>query len=868
VVGTTQWNDTIGSSQTLLKGGSVLLKNGVDLVARVVNKVTPSTTLTKAAYKAVRVSGAQGQRLAVAYAQANTDNNSADTIGLVCETIAANQEGFIITVGQLLEVNTTGSLQGETWADGDVLYLSPTTAGNLTNIKPNGATGHIVVIGYVEYSHAIHGSIYVKVMNGWELDELHNVYINAVSNNQVLVYESASDLWKNKSIATILGYTPQAAITLTTTGSSGAATFVSNTLNIPTVTLAGIGGASDSLVMHLAGTETATGVKTFSIGLATTTGDNFLNTSSGNTYVGYSAVAASPQKLNVLGNANIEFTANRFLYLGVRSGYSDIAEISTTNATYLQIKPSGLLFLYPQDSSSTIILGSNLTKQNLTASALYGSSSAAGYGFNGGTNAAQVWKANIDSGGGVIGNFIFHGSDFGAFVHRITTTSAAIHTLKTTGQLQLHNYTSTTSFTGTVAGLLGFDASGNIITTAASGGGISGSGTAGQVTYWSGTSAVTGSATFTYTPTTSLLVNNSVTASFAIARGVNFTPILTAAANNDVLIGLDINTTTTIASYTGTNSYGIRINGNNLSTSGTGGIFGKVLLYGESSSVSRFVISSTGTGSNFNTGLELSQGSSRKWALASYGTNADFTFYNTALSKDALFITGTTNNLLLNSTTDVGYRLDINGTGATAGALRVTGGDVLFGTTFTWKNTNSFLNIGDSAYADAGASKMILGTTSTAGASRISIASAQAYQDINFINTSISSGNINNWGFGQRTDTFFGNTAGSFQIVGTYLSNAGTPSAVGGGYRVPLICNPNGDILINGGSANVVTRYIGMGVNAPTALTDIGASTTSRASLRIRSGSAPTSPNDGDIWYDGTNIYLRVGGTTKTFTLV
>ena len=208
VVGTTRWNNTIGSSETTLKGGSVILKNGVDLVVRVVNKVTPNTTLTKAGYAAVRVSGAQGQRLAVAYAQANSDANSADTIGLVTETIATNQEGFIITVGNLEDVNTTGSLQGETWADGDVLYLSPTTPGALTNVKPTGLTGHIVVIGYVEYAHAVHGKIYVKIMNGWELDELHNVYINNPLNNQGLFYETATQLWKNKSISTALGYTP------------------------------------------------------------------------------------------------------------------------------------------------------------------------------------------------------------------------------------------------------------------------------------------------------------------------------------------------------------------------------------------------------------------------------------------------------------------------------------------------------------------------------------------------------------------------------------------------------------------------------------------------------------------------------------
>ncbi len=194
-VGTTRWNDTIGSSETTLKGGSVILKNGVDLVARVVNKVSPNQTLTKAQYQAVRVSGAQGQRLAVALAQANNDNNSADTIGLVTETITTNQEGFIITVGQLENINTTGSLQGETWSDGDVIYLSPTIAGALTNVKPI-APQHIVVIGYVEYAHQNNGKLYVKVMNGWELGELHDVTTAGATNGQVLAYNSSLGIWQ------------------------------------------------------------------------------------------------------------------------------------------------------------------------------------------------------------------------------------------------------------------------------------------------------------------------------------------------------------------------------------------------------------------------------------------------------------------------------------------------------------------------------------------------------------------------------------------------------------------------------------------------------------------------------------------------
>lgn len=208
-VATTRWNNTDGLSETLLKGGNVTLKNGSDLVARVVNNT--GIQLTKAAYQVVKVSGAQGQRLAVQLAQANNDNNSADTLGIAIETINNNLEGFIMTMGQIVDINTTGSLQGETWADGNVLYLSPTTPGAITNVKPTGATGHIVIIGYVEHAHITHGKIFVKIMNGWELDELHNVYINpgTLANNDALIYESATQLWKNKTIPTALGYTPE-----------------------------------------------------------------------------------------------------------------------------------------------------------------------------------------------------------------------------------------------------------------------------------------------------------------------------------------------------------------------------------------------------------------------------------------------------------------------------------------------------------------------------------------------------------------------------------------------------------------------------------------------------------------------------------
>jgi len=196
-VGSMVWNDADGTLDLKLKGGNVTLQVGQEQVLRVVNKTSTNVTLSEANYQAVRVTGSQGQRLKVDLAQATNDTLSAETIGLVTETINNNQEGFITTSGLVRGINTTGSLQSETWLDGDIVYLSPTTAGNLTNIKPI-APNHLIIIGYVVSAHITQGTIFVKVDNGYELDELHNVSINSVANNDVLTYESSTLLWKNK----------------------------------------------------------------------------------------------------------------------------------------------------------------------------------------------------------------------------------------------------------------------------------------------------------------------------------------------------------------------------------------------------------------------------------------------------------------------------------------------------------------------------------------------------------------------------------------------------------------------------------------------------------------------------------------------
>ena len=211
--GTMSWNDTDGTADLKLKGGNVTLQIGQEEVLRVVNKT--GATLAEADFRAVRIrsvaeGGAQGQRLAVVLAQGDNDPDSATTIGIVTETIANNQEGFITTSGEVKKIDTTGakSYGGlETWVDGDVLYLSPTHPGYLTKVKPQ-APDHTIIVGWVVYAHANNGKIFVKVDNGYELDELHNVKITNPQDDDFLMYDSVESVWINKDLHGTLGYLP------------------------------------------------------------------------------------------------------------------------------------------------------------------------------------------------------------------------------------------------------------------------------------------------------------------------------------------------------------------------------------------------------------------------------------------------------------------------------------------------------------------------------------------------------------------------------------------------------------------------------------------------------------------------------------
>lgn len=188
-VGEFRWNDTEGTAELGLKGGAVTLQLGQEQTILV--KAADNGGLTEG--KAVYVVGSDGSNHTVAYAQANAESTSSKTFGVMTETSTGGNKAFCTTFGKVRDINTA------TLTEGATIWLSPSVAGGLTTTKPI-APDHLVMIGWCIRSHAVNGEIFVHTVNGFELDELHNVLISSPSDNQALLYEQSSNLWKNKTI--------------------------------------------------------------------------------------------------------------------------------------------------------------------------------------------------------------------------------------------------------------------------------------------------------------------------------------------------------------------------------------------------------------------------------------------------------------------------------------------------------------------------------------------------------------------------------------------------------------------------------------------------------------------------------------------
>jgi len=191
---------------------------------------------------AVYVTSSNGTNILVGKASNTSEGTSSKTMGLMqsdITTTGGTSTGFVITEGLLGGLNTQGATAGDpVWlgVNGALIY-------GLVN-KPY-APAHLVFIGIVTKVSAGNGEIFVKVQNGFEFKEIHDVDLitNTPVHNDIVVYDTATTLWKNKSIFSVVDTTNKIAtktnlnnfVNLTTAQTiAGTKTFSSN-IKIPSV---------------------------------------------------------------------------------------------------------------------------------------------------------------------------------------------------------------------------------------------------------------------------------------------------------------------------------------------------------------------------------------------------------------------------------------------------------------------------------------------------------------------------------------------------------------------------------------------------------------------------------------------------------
>ena len=151
------------------------------------------------------------------------DNNSANTLGIASQLITNGSTGFVTTEGVLLGVNTSA------FQSGQLVYLGAT--GSITGSAPLPPL-HSVRLGQVIRQQSNNGSIYVRIDNGYEIGELHDVRDTTTSSSFGDLLVKSGSIWINsKQLTGSYGLTGSLTATSFTGSLSGTATTASYVLN-------------------------------------------------------------------------------------------------------------------------------------------------------------------------------------------------------------------------------------------------------------------------------------------------------------------------------------------------------------------------------------------------------------------------------------------------------------------------------------------------------------------------------------------------------------------------------------------------------------------------------------------------------------
>jgi len=166
--------------------------SAVSEVVREYVKNDSGATINKG--QAVYVSGADGTNVLVKLADYDSDETSSKTLGLMESTVANNGFGYVVTQGKLTGFDTTAAS-----AAGVPVWLG--ASGNLVYGTAPAEPNHTVYIGVVTRKNVSNGEVFIKVQNGYELTELHDVSAASPADNDIIQFDSATGYWKNETLA-------------------------------------------------------------------------------------------------------------------------------------------------------------------------------------------------------------------------------------------------------------------------------------------------------------------------------------------------------------------------------------------------------------------------------------------------------------------------------------------------------------------------------------------------------------------------------------------------------------------------------------------------------------------------------------------
>jgi hypothetical protein len=202
-VGMLTYNGVDGTLEFLMKGGNVVQQIGQELPILVKNFDNAGLLNGKVVYYV----SSDGTNKLVRYAVASSETASVNVIGLMTEDATGGNKAYCTTFGLVRDIDTS------TLQEGKIVWLSATELGGMTTTRPL-APNHGVQIGFCIKQHAVEGSIFVSVQNGYELDELHNVLISSgITDGDLMVYNSSLKVWENKQPSNLLVETGSTANT-------------------------------------------------------------------------------------------------------------------------------------------------------------------------------------------------------------------------------------------------------------------------------------------------------------------------------------------------------------------------------------------------------------------------------------------------------------------------------------------------------------------------------------------------------------------------------------------------------------------------------------------------------------------------------